>query len=137
MTENEALEEIQLYRMHEKRLCDIFVGELSLAECVDELERALSEPDKPHPVNARILTYEDADMWESYKAIGTVEECWEAVEIRKKKKPVYEGDGYDPEGKFVWDEWLCPNCDARYEVDYYDYDYCPNCGQAIDRSGEE
>lgn len=27
----------------------------------------LSEPDKKHPVNARILTYEEADKWEEYK----------------------------------------------------------------------
>lgn len=39
------------------------------------------------------------------------------------QKPTYEGDGY------VWDEWLCPCCNSRYEVDY---DYCPNCGQKVD-----
>lgn len=49
------------------------------------------------------------------------------------KKPVYEGDGYAPDGTFVWDEWLCPNCSTRYEVDYDNYKHCPNCGQRIDR----
>lgn len=48
------------------------------------------------------------------------------------QKPTYEGDGYAPDGSFVWDEWLCPCCNNRYEVDYDDYDYCPNCGQKID-----
>lgn len=48
------------------------------------------------------------------------------------QKPTYEGDGYAPDGSFVWDEWLCPCCNSRYEVDYDDYDYCPNCGQKID-----
>ena len=38
---------------------------------------------------------------------------------------------------FVWDEWLCPCCGARYEVYYDYYDYCPNCGQKIDWSDEK
>lgn len=50
------------------------------------------------------------------------------------KKPTYEGGGYAPDGTFVWDEWLCPNCGTRYEVDCDEYDYCPNCGQRIDWS---
>lgn len=53
------------------------------------------------------------------------------------KKPIYEGDGYAPDGTFVLDEWLCPNCGTRYEVDYDEYDHCPNCGQRIDWSEEE
>lgn len=28
----------------------------------------------------------------------------------------------------------CPNCEKSYEMDYEKYDYCPNCGQAIDWS---
>lgn len=68
----------------------------------------------------------------AYRAIGTVEECRDAVERMKPKKPTYDGDGYAPDGSFVWDKWLCPNCGNRYEVDYDDYEHCPNCGQAID-----
>ncbi len=30
----------------------------------------------------------------------------------------------------------CPCCRTRYEVDYDDYKFCPNCGQAIDWSDE-
>lgn len=26
---------------------------------------------------------------------------------------------------------ICPNCGAKYEVDYDDYDFCPDCGQMI------
>lgn len=72
-----------------------------------------------------------------YRAIGAVEECRAAVEKQKAKKPTYDGDGYAPDGAFVWDEWLCPKCESRFEVDYHDYDYCPNCGQHIDWSEEE
>lgn len=59
-------------------------------------------------------------------------EMHELKERDTAKKPTYEGDGYAPDGTFVWDEWLCPNCGTRYEVDYDEYDHCPNCGQRID-----
>ena len=78
-----SLEEIQRYRATEKRLSDMFGGQLTIEDVVQELERLLVDPDKPHPVNAKILTYEDADAWEAYKAIGTPEECRAAVEKRK------------------------------------------------------
>lgn len=63
----------------------------------------------------------------------------QALEKQIPKKPTYEGDGYVPDGTLVYDTWICPCCDKRYEVDYDDYDYCPNCGQKLDldRSDEE
>lgn len=51
----------------ELHLSDIFNGQLSLKQVVDELETTLTEPDKPHPVNAKILTYEDAYKWKEYQ----------------------------------------------------------------------
>ena len=62
---------------------------------------------------------------------GTVEECREAVERQKPKKPDYEGDGY-ADGYMVYDTWICPNCGEKYEVDYDNYGHCPKCGQEID-----
>lgn len=69
-----------------------------------------------------------------YEELGTVEELKEAREKQVAKSPTLEGDGYCPEGNLVYDTWICPNCDKDYEVDYDDYDYCPNCGQKIDRA---
>lgn len=66
-----------------------------------------------------------------------MEQMHELKERDTAKKPIYEGDGYAPDGTFVLDEWLCPNCGTRYEVDYDEYDHCPNCGQRIDWSEEE
>ena len=66
-----------------------------------------------------------------YRQIGTLEEVREAVEKQHPKTPTWDGDGYAPDGTFVWDEWKCPRCGTRYEVEYDDYDYCPNCGQRI------
>lgn len=59
-----------------------------------------------------------------------------ALEKQIPKKPTYDGDGYAPDGTFVWDEWICPCCGTRYEVDYDEHDFCPNCGQKIDWSDE-
>ena len=57
------------YEDLEERLHKIFGEEstFSLADVIDTLETKLSEPDKKHPVNARILTYEEADKWQEYK----------------------------------------------------------------------
>lgn len=60
-----------------------------------------------------------------------------ALEKQIPKKPTYDGDGYAPDGTFVWDEWICPCCGTRYEVDYDEHDFCQNCGQKIDWSDEE
>jgi rubrerythrin len=59
-----------------------------------------------------------------------------ALEKQIPKKPDLEGDGY-ADGQLVYDTWICPNCEKRYEVDYEKYDYCPNCGQKIDWSEVE
>ena len=60
----------------------------------------------------------------------------DALEKQTPKKPDYEGDGY-ADGQLIYDTWICPCCEKHYEVDYDNYDYCPNCGQAIDRSDEK
>lgn len=61
----------------------------------------------------------------------------QALEKQIAKKPTFEGDGYAPDGTLIYDTWICPCCDKRYEVDYDDYDYCPNCGQKLDLDRDE
>lgn len=75
-----AIKEVRQCRALEKHLTDMFGSSLSLETVIDELERQLKEPGNPHPINAKILTYEDAKAWEKYKAIGTPEECRKAME---------------------------------------------------------
>lgn len=72
-----------------------------------------------------------------YEAIGTVEECREAMEKQTPKTPNTYGDGYDNEGNMIYDVYECPCCGEKYEIDYDYYKYCPKCGQAIDRSNLE
>lgn len=56
--------------------------------------------------------------------------CKKAINKQISKKPILEADGYS-DGELVYDTWICPNCDKSYEVDFDDYDFCPNCGQAV------
>lgn len=63
----------------------------------------------------------------AYEEIGTVEECREAVEKQKPKKP--NMTGMDEQ-----DYYTCPNCgeDIGSIDDYLPRDrYCHNCGQTI------
>lgn len=62
-----------------------------------------------------------------------------ALEKQIPKKPTYFGDGHESDGSLVRYEWICPNCESRYdyEVDYDNYSYCPNCGQKIDWGEED
>lgn len=72
---------------------------------------------------------------QQYRSIGTVEECREAMEKQKAKEPYIWGTGIDSEGNIIYDMYDCPNCGKSYNIVYNDCDYCPECGQAIDRSG--
>ncbi|WP_368302856.1 hypothetical protein [Mediterraneibacter gnavus] len=55
-------------------------------------------------------------------------------DLKTSKKPDIEGDGYNEFGDIIYDTWICPNCNEHYEIDYDEYDFCPKCGQRIDRS---
>ena len=67
---------------------------------------------------------------QQYREIGTVEECREAVEKQKPKKPkeiLRHRGGFEMQH--------CPNCDTDYQVDrrYKIKDgYCPACGKLLD-----
>ena len=114
MTDSEAIEKLRAYyncqRLQLKSIYEV---------CNDELCDSCN------------LCYAQGTTGEHIKSI---EIAIQALGKQISKKPTYEGDGYAPDGTFVFDEWLCPSCGKRYEVDYDDYDYCPNCGQKIDWS---
>ena len=117
--------EVEPYRALEKRLTDMFGGELSLEDVTDELERYLKEPDNAHPINAKILTYEDAAAWDAYRAIGTPEECQAAMEKQIPYKPSRK--------KLVWGIGKC-----KCGVEFLDRKtgFCGNCGQKLDWEDE-
>ena len=85
----------------------------------------------------------DCEELEQYRAIGTVEECREAVEKQKPKKPkdslkinpVIDGNGaYVDADMTVY--LLCPNCGEMIGIDESCDKFCRECGQAIDENLE-
>ena len=71
------------------------------------------------------------NLLREYEDTGlTPEQTRELKERNTPKEAIYEGDGYSDE-EMVYDTWICPNCGAKYEVDYDDCDFCPDCGQMI------
>ena len=115
MTESEAIRDLDIIRFNPH--WDELVNEEYWQELMEMAIKALGEVQK-------------------YRAIGTPEECRAAVEKQTAKKPDYEGDGY-ADGHLVYDTWICPCCGKHYEVDYDNYNYCPDCGQKLDWSDEE
>lgn len=65
------------------------------------------------------------DLCAEYITIGTVEECREAVEKQKAKKPL---GGADINGN---EYMICRECSAIVEDGEWRAMYCPDCGQAI------
>lgn len=108
---------------------------MTAEEAIRSLRFLLSYEEMPnHPREVFETAIEALEEVEQYRALGTVEELKEAKEKQIPKKPDFEGDGYDCSGNLVYDTWICPNCEADYEVDYEEYECCPKCGQAIDWS---
>ena len=132
-----AIKEVLQYQTLEKRLTEMFGDQLSLETVVDEMERALKEPSNPHPVNAKILTYEDAKAWEEYKAIGTPEDCRAAVEKQTAKKPTpinYEKYANLVDNAiFLRGAYWCPHCKHVVKSGTF----CRDCGQKLDWSEEQ
>lgn len=87
-----------------------------------KLESYEVTPMQRRKVLERLHAYEDTGL--------TPEQIMELKERNTPKEAIYEGDGYSDE-EMVYDTWICPNCGAKYEVDYDDYDFCPDCGQMI------
>lgn len=82
------------------------------------------------------------DEWLSYHKIGTPEELRESREKQVPKKPYIETE--KAKGlREDYDCYECPNCDSFLghvsdcKDEHYRYNYCPNCGQAIDWSDTE
>ena len=91
-----------------------------------------------------ILTNQEAEDYEAYCSIGTVEEFREAVEKQKAKKPkdslkinpVIDGNGaYVDADTTIY--LLCPNCEELVGIEENCDNYCRECGQKIDKESEE
>ena len=57
-----------------------------------------------------------------------------ALEALRKRTPA-RPDIYSigcADGVPVLGSWKCPNCKEEYEIESDGFNFCPNCGQAID-----
>lgn len=107
MTENEAIEALQL--INTSRVHPFYSWE-EMAEVRDIAISALKEV-------------------QQYREIGTVEECREAVEKQKPKKPHRNYEKFS--GLWCRCGWYLGKKQCL------DIKYCPNCGQAIDTENLE
>ena len=115
--------DMQEYRELTDRVKAIYGDQMTLKDMVDVMERIIREPGRKDPVNARILTYDEAAMWDEYRKIGTVEECRAAMEKQRKKlvKNQY-GTSY------TWKAGYCRVCGCGVTARW---DYCQCCGQKL------
>ena len=67
------LRDMQEYSQLKDRVNTIFGGTMTLKDVVDSIER-VSKLQKSNPFNARVLTYDEAAMWDEYRKIGTPED---------------------------------------------------------------
>ena len=105
MTENDAITIIKCYYPKKKKFnCGIFI-EVHDTEC--NLGQAL---------NVAIATLKEIQQ---YRAIGTVEECREAVEKQKAKETIRIAGRYP---------YKCPTCNKKLDIGYR---RCIVCGQLL------
>lgn len=87
-----ALEEVQQYRELTDRLKAICGDQITLKIMVDAMENVIRDLGYKHPVIARILTCNEAIMWDEYRKVGTPEEC-----LRNKDFLDFLSDKMDPD----------------------------------------
>ena len=127
MTENEAIKildtEKHCLKNSTKGLCKINCG-----ECKENIPIAYQE--KTYEVAITALK-----EIQQYRAIGTVEECREAVEKQKAEKIEYETNAVFNNGFGHYRMGKCPICDSRYNSND-EINYCSKCGKKLDWSEE-
>ena len=82
----------------------------------DDLEKVLNE--------AKSMGCNDVAAFR-HIPLENVQTVVTALQKQVPMKPTFTGDGY---------AWTCHNCGKDYEVEYDEYEYCPECGQKIDWS---
>ena len=128
-----ALKEIQQYRKigtveelaRAKKYIDLAKKHGTIGEMIDEcaayeeigtVEQVRNQKDNLNTAYKIISDYESC---------GTVEECREATEKQKPKKPLAGVDNYGNEYS------ICRECSEVVGIKGNKLNYCPDCGQAI------
>ena len=116
----EALEEVKRYRT---------IGTPEECQTAMELYKEMHKRKFTLEAAEEYMKFED----ELVRRGLTFGNLLEIMDKNTPQNPDLEGDGYS-DGNLVYDTWICPCCGKYYEVDYEKYDFCTNCGQAIDWS---
>lgn len=114
-----ALEEIQEYREVEQKLKELHGDWIDLLSFGEVYVEWVTKHNNGVPQKIIHLTDEHVDMWNEYKAIGTIEEFKALKEKSMEKKPKER------------------DCVTLEEALYLYEPYCDNCGQKLDWSDEE
>lgn len=115
-----ALKEIQKYRKIEKDLKENYHANVDIPLLMKHFIETVFKGEKHD--GFCILTNEDKEAWEEYKAIGTPEECWAAEKKQTAKK--------------MESPW-CPCCGKFLTTEYMNKRYhCIHCGQLLEWEGE-
>lgn len=115
-----ALKEIQKYRKIEKDLKENYHANVDTPLLMKHFIETVFKMEKHE--GFCILTNEDKEAWEEYKAIGTPEECRAAEKKQKAKK--------------MESPW-CPCCGKFLTTEYMNKKYhCIYCGQLLEWEGE-
>lgn len=115
-----ALKEIQKYRKIEKDLKENYHANVDIPLLMKHFIETVFKGEKHE--SFCILTNEDKEAWEEYKAIGTPEECRAAGKKQKAKK--------------MESPW-CPCCGKFLTTEYMNKRYhCIYCGQLLEWEGE-
>ena len=154
MTENEACKRIK-YRKHTAGQESWECGMKDLETAIKALEEVqqyrqigsvelFAETKKLSDLTKKCGTIGKVfDECAEYAAIGTVEECREAVEKQTAKKPEFVDTRFMNNGKHISDGcqlqkcYKCPNCNQHIFHVWDDELYCKYCGQKIDWRNEE
>lgn len=113
-----ALEEIQYYREMDRKLWETY------GDCIGFLKTA-AEASIGNPIKARLLTNEDADRWDAYRKLGTVEECREAIGKQTREKVTAESE-------VIYNiKWECPKCGSGLTDTDVLAGHCKWCGKAV------
>lgn len=128
MTEKEAIEQLEdIKNPFARSVLEAEIGDEYALEAKEDSENALKALD---------IAIKALEEIQQYRAVGSVEECWEAVEMRKEKKPKLNNKRFL--GK---DTYTCPRCGnvclTKYANERQNNNFCWDCGQAIDWSEEE
>lgn len=117
--------DISQYLSLEQRARNLFGENYDLENCVEELRQYRDTTLSPEQVRTLQTRFVDVSLrLGEYMAIGTPEECREAMK-KQNRKPVK-----DPYGtSYIWKAGYCPVCGCGVTARW---DYCQCCGQKLD-----